>query len=308
MKFYDWGSSRTLVATPVTPFTASGDFDAVTYRRLLQFLISHGADAVATPMHIGESLKLTSAERKELIEVAREVTPTDIPLLAHVSLGGTGEVIELAQHAISIGASGIVVLPPYHWRPSPPALVDHFAAIAKAVETSPVVLYNYPDRMGVDIGIEVLAELFGACENIVGLKDASLRSDYHVDVCRLAHEHGREFSLYSGVEYALPTVVVGGTGCFSACGGIAPRTVAQFADAIRNRDFVSARPLQWQLGRLFKILEQGYPATIKAAMEFMGRPCGPSRKPAEPFSSEQSEILRRRLAECSFMEHEPVGW
>ncbi|WP_162605378.1 dihydrodipicolinate synthase family protein [Jiangella ureilytica] len=296
-----------VVASPVTPLTADGRIDDATFARLLRFLVREGADHVAVPMHIGESLKLSDAERRRLVEIAAQTLDPATPLYAHVSTPGTELTIALARHAIAAGAAGVVVTPPYHWRPSPAALVEHFTAVAAAT-AGQVIGYNYPERIGVTVSPEVVAEVIATSPNFVGLKDASLTMKYFTEVCRVGASLRPGFAVFSGVEYVLPAAAIGGAGCFSACGGVAPRLVRRLADAALAGDLVAARPLQATISELFSAIETGYPATIKAAMAIMGRPCGPSRLPAERLSLDDMKRLESRLDDLDVLESEPHGW
>lgn len=75
-----------VVATPVTSFAEDKLLDLNTARRLVDFQIAHGADAVALPMHTGESLDLSIEERKQLAEVAVAAAAGRVPVIVHASM------------------------------------------------------------------------------------------------------------------------------------------------------------------------------------------------------------------------------
>ena len=79
-----------LVHTPVTPFTNDGRIDYETYGKLIEFHLEHGAESLALPMHAGESVSLTDAERRELLEFALKQVKGRVPVIAHASQSGTG--------------------------------------------------------------------------------------------------------------------------------------------------------------------------------------------------------------------------
>ena len=111
-----------VIAAPVTPFTGANSVDLDVTERLCDFLIAHGMHGLALPLHTGESLNLSLAERKRLVECAVSAAGGRVPVFAHVSLPGTDQVIELAQHAERAGAAAVIVVTPYHWRPPRAAL------------------------------------------------------------------------------------------------------------------------------------------------------------------------------------------
>jgi len=298
---------RGVVGTPVTPFTDTGELDRATLEKLVAFLVDTKIDALALPMHIGESLNLTNPERKQLAEIAVATVAGEIPVLVNVSLAGTDEVIDLARHSERVGANGVIVTAPYHWQPPKEALIEHFLAVGRSVEIG-LVAYNYPARFGVEVSTEIVAELIGRLDNFIGLKDASFNMEYHTELCRVTRELRPSFSNFTGVEYVLPSIVVGGSGCFSALGGVAPVLVRRLYDACAAGALEEALQLQHEFSHLYKFLQVPYPATIKAAMGLMGRPVGGTRRPLQNLSAEAVETLAERLREFAILEHEPQGW
>jgi dihydrodipicolinate synthase/N-acetylneuraminate lyase len=165
---------RGIVGTPVTPFTADNRVDGPTVQRLVDFLIRHGAHAIGLPMHIGENISMSTAERRELVRLAVEAAGGRVPVFANTSLSGTDEVVALSRDAQAAGAKGLVVIAPYHWQPARAPLLDHFATVAGAVDIA-LIAYNFPERMGVTLTPDLLVELIERCPNFVGIKDASFR-------------------------------------------------------------------------------------------------------------------------------------
>jgi 4-hydroxy-tetrahydrodipicolinate synthase len=298
---------RGIVGTPVTPFTADNRVDGPVLQRLVDFLIRQGAHAIGLPMHIGENISMSAEERREVARLAVEAAGGRVPVFINTSLPGTDEVVTLSRHAQAVGAQGVVVITPYHWQPPRPALVDHFITVASALDIS-LIGYNYPERLGVSLTLDVLSELIERSPNFVGLKDASFNMEYFTEACRIASEARPGFAVFTGVEYILPGMAVGGAGAFSACGAVAPRLVKAVYDACAAKDYDRARPLQYKLSHLFNIIKVGYPATIKAAMEFMGRPAGHTRKPILPLDGPGHKRLRVELEKLGILAEEPQGW
>lgn len=297
-----------VIAAPVTPLTAGNEVDLGTLERLCDFLIAQGTDALALPMHTGESLNLSMAERKSLIETAVSAAGGRVPVLAHVSLPGTDQVIDLAQHAEKAGAAAVVVVTPYHWRPPRQALLAHFTAVARAVSVQ-VLAYNFPGRLGVGLDAGLLAELIGACGNFAGVKDASYDMQSFTEACARTSALRPGFAMLTGIEYLLTSMPVGGAGCFSPSAAIAPGLVRSLYAACRDGDLAAARPLQYRASALWHLLrETGYPASVKAAMAIFGRPAGGVRLPLLDLDAAAGRRLRDGLAGIGLLASEPHGW
>jgi 4-hydroxy-tetrahydrodipicolinate synthase len=297
-----------VIGAPVTPFTGTNSVDLDLTERLCGFLIGHGVHALALPLHTGESLNLTAAERSSLVECAVSAAGGRVPVYAHVSLPGTDQVIELAQHAEKAGAAAVIVVTPYHWRPPRAALLAHFTAVAQAVSID-VLGYNFPGRLGVGLDAGLLAELIGRCGNFAGVKDASYDMQSFTEACARTSALRPGFAMLTGVEYLLTSMPVGGTGCFSPAAAIAPGLVMSLHAACRDGDLGRARPLQYRASALWHLLrETGYPASVKAAMAIFGRPAGGVRLPLLDLDTAATDRLSAGLAELGLLDSEPHGW
>ena len=153
----------------------------------------------------------------------------------------------------------------------------------------------------------ILKELNERCPNLVGLKDASFDMEYFIEACRVTREARPGFAVFCGREYLLSSMPVGGAGAFSFF-GMAPRLVKALYDACVAKDYDRALALQYKMSRLRGILKAGSPASVKVAMEIMGRPLGPTRRPLPKVSAERHAYIHSQLAELGILESEPHGW
>lgn len=297
-----------VIGAPVTALSGANAVDLDTVARTCDFLVSHGVHGLALPLHTGESLNLTGAERKRLVECAVSAAGGRVPVFAHVSLPGTDQVIELARHAEKAGAAAVIVVTPYHWRPPRAALLAHFTAVAQAVSVD-VLAYNFPSRLGVGVDADLLAELIGRCGNFAGVKDASYDMQSFTEACARTSALRPGFAMLTGVEYLLTSMPVGGSGCFSPSAAIAPGLVMSLYEACRDGDIGRARPLQHRASALWHLLrETGYPASVKAAMTIFGRPAGGVRLPLLPLDPAAVSRLSQGLADLGLLDSEPHGW
>ncbi len=296
-----------IVGAPITPFDEKNKVDYDTFAKQIEFLIRNGVSLIAHPMHIGESINMTMEERKELARCLAKTAAGRVPTFVHVSFGGTDQSLDLAEHSVKAGATGIVMMAPYHWRPGRKAIVDHFVSVAGKLDGK-LIVYNNPKAVGVDITPEIFAELMERLPNFVAFKDASFHMEYFTEICRLVNRAGRDIAPYTGVEYLLTSVPVGGRGCFSACAEVTPKAVVGLYQACAAMNVEKARPLQYKVRELLALLMQNYPATIKYAMELMGRPVGQTRKPILPPTPEEKSQIKETLKSLGVFDEEPRGW
>lgn len=301
------GKLAGVVGTPVTPFTPDLELDTVALERLVDFHVTQGSNVLALPMHIGESLNLSIEERKTMAEVAVKTVGRRIPVLVHVSLPGTSQTVELARHAESVGADGVVVVTPYHWRPEPDALFEHFGSVADAVAID-VLLYNFPGRLGVAVTPDLVKRLIDRHPNVVGMKDATYDMQAFTEMARRVTEVAPGFALFTGVEYPLPGMALGGVGCFSPSLQLAPGLVRALCEACADGDFARALPLQRRASALWHLVKDGYPASIKEALGILGRPVGSVRGPLSGLSDGTAAALREGLDTLGVLSGEPHGW
>ena len=296
-----------IVGAPVTPFKADNSVDFDIFAKQVNFLIESGVRLVAHPMHIGESVNLTDGERRELARVLVNAAGGRVPTFIHVSFAGTDLATDLARHSVKAGATGIVMMAPYHWRSGPKAILEHFISVTSACGGK-LIVYNNPKATNVELTPEILEQLLDRVPGFVAIKDATFHMETFTDICALIARKEKDVAAYTGIEYLLTSVPVGGSGCFSACSEVAPRLTAELFKACMRADIAKGRELQYQVRRLLKVVMHNYPATIKYAMELMGRPVGLTRKPILPPTAEEKTWVKAELAALGVFDSEPRGW
>jgi 4-hydroxy-tetrahydrodipicolinate synthase len=294
-----------ILGAPVTPFTRDNKVDFGTFAKQVNFLIEQGLPMVVHPMHVAEAPNLTIEERKELAKCLVETAAGRVPTFVHVSHAGTDIALDLAKYAEKIGATGIVLLPPYYWRPEKEALLDHFTKVAGGTGIK-MIAYNNAAATQIEIGHDVLAHLIERLPNFIALKDASFHMKYFTEACRISSELSPEFCCYTGIEYLLSSMPLGGSGAFSACGEVAPKFTLKLYDACLRGDFAAARPLQYTMSKYLAL--GNFSAVIKYGLEVMGRPVGATRKPIPALGEDMKKKVREILAEMETHGKEKHGW
>jgi 4-hydroxy-tetrahydrodipicolinate synthase len=172
-----------------------------------------------------------------------------------------------------------------------------------------MIAYNSPRMLsGAEFTGELTRRLVERLPNLIAMKDASFHSEKFLEIARAAHELRPDFSMIAGVEFLAPSVPLGCVGCYSSAGAICPNLCKELYDACMAGESVRARELQMRLLRLWDLLRDQYPSSLKGGMVIMGRPVGPTSPPLPTASKERQAFIATRLGELGILETEPHGW
>jgi 4-hydroxy-tetrahydrodipicolinate synthase len=297
-----------LVHLPVTPFTPDRRVDFDRLGKLIDFHIHHGADALALPTHVGESVSLTDDEKRTVIAFAVKHIAGRKPLIAHVSDAGTAIAAALARGAEAAGAAAILTTTPYYWTPPPEMILEHFAQIGSAVRV-PFLVHNAPEEMaGSKVSAELMLKLIGRLDNFAGLVDASLDWQFMIDLIMEARHARPGFLLISGTELMVSAAAIGATAMLAPLAGIAPSLLRRMFDLCREDKLFEARPAQEEIASLRQLLKAGGVASLKAALAARGRDCGVPRPPLQALDAAEAAALTRDLDANAALHDEPRGW
>lgn len=299
---------RGVMQSPITPFKDDYSIDLPTFEKVLDFHVRTGATAISWPHHKAESLSLTIDERKLYAEAAVKTVAGRIPVTIHASAIAVEDTFMLAKHAEKIGADGILAITPYVLAPSAQAIHDYFVKIARSIGIK-VISYNSPSYLGgVEITGDLMASLIEKLPNFVGVKDASFSSEKFIEISRRALALRPDFSMLTGVEFLLPSVPLGGVGCYSAAGSICPNLCTALYDSCVAGKWPKAREIQYKMTRLWHLFKDQYPSSLKGGMVIMGRPVGPTRSPLPTATKERIAYIEKELADMGILDSEPHGW
>ena len=188
-----------------TPFNENG-VNLEEFKRLIEFQIKEGVDAIIVCGTTGESSTMTKEEKVATIECAVKTANGRVPIIAGTGGNNTAEAIRMSKLAEDIGVDGILLVTPYYNKSTQAGLVAHYTAIANAVKL-PVILYNVPSRTGVNILPKTCLEL-SKIKNIVAIKEAS--GDIS-QVAKIANLCKDDLTIYSGNDdQIIPVLSLGG--------------------------------------------------------------------------------------------------
>jgi 4-hydroxy-2-oxoglutarate aldolase len=286
-----------------TPFEPSGaiSFDALSSN--LQWWNAQDLAGYVVLGSNGEAVHLAEPERFSLVEFVRSKAPDSRWVIAGTGLLSTEATIRETMAAAAAGADAALVLPPYYYRGlmTEEALRDHFLAVAEA-SPIPVLLYNMPANTGIDMQVDLIAEL-SAHPSIVGIKDSG------GNVAKLAELRDRvsdEFVILAGsAGFLLPALSVGADGGVLALANIAPSLCVSILTLARRSAWEEARDLQARVASANSAVTRrwGVPA-IKAAMDMIGLYGGPPRRPLRPLGEPALSELRTILTTAGILPKE----
>ena len=270
-----------------TPFTENGvNFDE--FKKLIEFQISEGIDALIVCGTTGEAATMTDSERKETIKFAIDTVASRVPVIIGTGSNNTTSAIEMSKYAESVGADGLLVVTPYYNKATQKGLVAHYSAIAESVKI-PIIVYSVPSRTGVNITPETCLALSNI-PNIVAIKEASGNLSQIAEIAHLCEEN---LHIYSGNDdQVLPILSLGGLGVISVLSNIAPKKTSKMVHDFLNGNIEEARKVQLNSLPLIKALfSEVNPIPVKEALNIMGYNYGTPRLPLTPLTEKNREIL-----------------
>ena len=250
----------------VTPMNANG-VDYPAFRKLINWQIESGIDALVICGTTGESSTLTDEEHREVLKFALEVADGRVPMIAGTGSNDTAYAIDLTRFACQIGYDAMLVVTPYYNKTTQRGLIAMFTAIADA-STKPLILYNVPSRTGVNIEPATYAALADH-PNIAAIKEASGNISKIVETAALV---GDKLDIYSGNDdQIVPIMACGGMGVISVLSNVLPAETSEMCHKMFAGDVAGAMAMQKQYLALTNALFcEVNPIPVKAAMAAMG--------------------------------------
>jgi 4-hydroxy-tetrahydrodipicolinate synthase len=248
---------QTLVAL-VTPMTADGEVDWADTEKLIDYVISNGADGVVVTGTTGETSTLTDAEKIKLVEVGKSVSGGRAKIITGGGSNETAHAMQLYKASEKAGADGIMIVTPYYNKPTQAGVLTHFRMVADSTDL-PVILYDIPGRAGIAISQDTFHRA-SKHPNIVAVKDA--RGDL-AQATRIMNETGLFY--FSGDDSnLLPHLSIGAVGCISVTANIAPAAYRELIDAANRNDFHHALTVHNSLDPLQRAAMSHVPGTVAA--------------------------------------------
>lgn len=252
----------------ITPFTNTGEVDYTALRRLLDYHLSNGVDFFCILATTGETPCLSEYEKQKIKETIVEKVNGRVPLLMGCGGNNTLSVVNQLKTGDFKGIDGVLSVCPYYNKPSQEGLYQHFRTIAESTDM-PVVLYNVPGRVGVNMTAETTLRLANDCDNIVAIKEASGNFTQIDDIIK---NKPSNFDVISGDDgITFPLITLGAVGVISVIGNALPKEFSRMVRLSLQGDYDAARHIHHKFTELFKLLfVDGNPAGVKAMLNSMG--------------------------------------
>jgi 4-hydroxy-tetrahydrodipicolinate synthase len=286
-----------VLTASVTPFESDGAVSLPRFRELASFLVENGSDGLVVTGTTGESPTLTDDERFALYEAAVETVGDRATVIAGTGTYDTRHSIHLTKRAHELGVDGFLIVTPYYNKPPPRGIVEHVKAIA-AVTDKPIIYYNIPTRVVLNVAVETLAEL-AEIPNVVAVKQAN---DDLEQARRIVQE--TSLRLYAGDDnLILPFLELGGVGGVCVHTHLVGPQVNQQVTRFKEGDADAARRIDEELAPVYEILKVTVgPIGVKAALNLLGHDVGGLRLPLVEATEEEKERIRGCLERLGVLE------
>jgi len=288
-----------LTAT-VTPFDADGAVDYERYRELCAYLVDNGSDGVVVNGTTGEAPTLSDEERVGLLGAALEAVGDRATVVAGTGTYSTAHSIHLTEQAHNAGAHGFLVVTPYYNKPPPRGIVEHFKAVA-ATSDRPVMVYNIPSRVVINIEPETMAEL-AEIPNVTSVKQANDDLEQAERILELG------LDLYAGDDNIVyPFLELGGKGGVCVHTHVVGPQVKEMVRRFREGDTEGSRRIHEELAPAYELLAVTTgPIQIKAALNLIGQDVGGLRLPLVEASDEERAQIRDCLERLGVLQQASV--
>jgi 4-hydroxy-tetrahydrodipicolinate synthase len=281
----------------ITPFKNDTSIDFAALGRVINHVIGGGVNYIVALGTTGESVTLTKDEKKAIISYVVETIDGRVPLMAGIGGNNTQEVINNVRHSNFTGVDGILSVAPYYNKPSQKGLFQHFKAIATSCPL-PVILYNVPGRTCCNISADTCLELAHACDNIIGIKEAS--GDI-TQIMKIIKGKPDYFNVISGDDMmTIPVIAAGGTGVISVLANAFPAQTSEMVNHALKNNFKSARELQFRFLEIIELLFiDGNPSGVKAMLSMMNICQNSLRLPLVPVSRTNYTRIQKAVEEIN---------
>jgi 4-hydroxy-tetrahydrodipicolinate synthase len=273
-----------VITAMVTPFAEDRSVDEAAARELARHLIENGSHGLVLAGTTGESPTLDDEEKLSLLRAIRDELGRDVLLICGTGSNDTRHSERLSAAAADAGADAVLAVTPYYNKPNRAGLLAHYRAIAKAAGV-PVILYNIPSRVVVNVPPDLLAEL-AQIENVIGVKQANDDELQPIDGLRVLAGNDGTF---------LRTLEMGGPGGVLVATHLVGPEMREIYDAMQAGDSERAREIDEGLRPIYEVLSKNNPIPVKAGLELLGICSARARLPIVEADEEQRAEVRRAL-------------
>ncbi len=277
----------------VTPFDADGRIDFTAFERLLTKLRADGVAGWVPCGSTGEYNALTADERVSVLRFVAEFAAPGELLIAGTNAGSTWEVIAHTRRARELGYRTVLLSAPFYATPAPDELIAHYQAVLDAVDVD-IVLYNYPPKVGVEVGLPVL-DAFVDNPRILGIKESSGNLLRAIDI---RARYGDRYQVANGSDdQTFDFYLWGATSWICGPANCMAKACVDLVRTIEAGDWLAARDRAQVIYGAMSSLESGkFVQKVKYGCELAGTPVGTGRRPLLPLTDAEKAAFRTAMA------------
>jgi 4-hydroxy-tetrahydrodipicolinate synthase len=273
-----------VITAMVTPFTEDRSVDEGAARKLARHLIDNGSHGLVLSGTTGESPTLDDEEKLSLLRAVRDELGADVLLICGTGSNDTRHSEHLSAAAADNGADAVLAVTPYYNKPNSTGIIAHYTAVARAAGV-PVILYNIPSRVVVNLPPDLLAEL-AQIENVVGVKQANDDELQPINGLRVLAGNDGTF---------LRTLEMGEPGGILVATHLVGPEMREIYEAVESGDTDRAREVDESLRPIYEVLSKTNPIPVKAGLELLGICSARARLPIVEADDEQRAEVRQAL-------------
>lgn len=247
----------------ITPFNEDFSVDYKSLENIVEFTLSNGADFMVALGTTSEAPTLTYEEKDKVLKTIIKVTDKRCPILLGMGGNNTMALVDAIKNQDFKGVDGILSVVPYYNKPNQRGMKAHFEMVADNSPV-PVVLYNVPGRVGVNLQASTCVEL-AKHHNIVAVKEASGNLQQIMEILR---DKPSDFDVLSGDDsITQPMMALGAKGVISVAANGYPDLFCKMVTSMLNNDADTALSLHYKTLKMNNLIfADGNPAGIKYLM------------------------------------------
>lgn len=265
----------------ITPFNDDYSIDFQSLRNIVDFTLQNGADFLVALGTTSEAPTLNAEEKANVLKSIVETAAGRCPVLLGMGGNNTAALIESIKNQCFKGVDGILSVVPYYNKPNQRGMSAHFKAVADASPV-PVVLYNVPGRVGVNLQAATTVEL-AKHPNIIAVKEASGNLQQIMEILR---DKPADFTVLSGDDgITQPMMALGAKGVISVAANGYPESFCKMVHLMLEGKEKEALELHYKMLKMNGLIfADGNPAGIKALLAHRGLCKNVLRLPLVPTS------------------------
>ncbi len=269
----------------VTPFKADHSLDVDTLKTLTEAFINKGVTGLVVCGTTGEYYTLTEQERETVLTTVAGIAKGRVTLVAGINDLSTEGACQRAHQAQALGYEGLMLAPPPYSLPDQAGVIAHYETVAAATDL-PIIMYNFPARIGLSIDYETVVHL-AQNPNIIAIKESS--GDFS-RALRLLQTEWTDFEVVCGCDdQPLDFFFWGAKSWIAGAGNVFPEEQVALFNAAQANDWAHARTIMQSIYPAIYSMESGnYNPKAKLGCLKGQIDVGPVRLPLSPLSAAQA--------------------